>query len=98
MPGIWTLDCLWGMIFNLYLYFLFGMCLIFMLNLLPYFDSVSWDRKNQTWTLTEKLKPLVVNVDLKRNNKTVFKSTSFVGYVGMLTGIRPVSVSELSKA
>uniref|UniRef100_A0AAR2LWB6 ceramidase n=1 Tax=Pygocentrus nattereri TaxID=42514 RepID=A0AAR2LWB6_PYGNA len=33
--------------------------------------------------------PLVVNVDFKRNNKTVFKSTSFAGYVGMLTGIRP---------
>ncbi|KAG7329240.1 hypothetical protein KOW79_007414 [Hemibagrus wyckioides] len=50
---------------------------------------MGWDRKNQTWTITEKLKPLVVNVDFKRNNRTVFKSTSFVGYVGMLTGIRP---------
>ncbi|KAF4091371.1 hypothetical protein AMELA_G00036130 [Ameiurus melas] len=50
---------------------------------------MGWDRKKQTWTLTEKLKPLVVNVDLKRNNRTVFKSTSFAGYVGMLTGIKP---------
>ncbi|MCJ8734127.1 hypothetical protein PDJAM_G00231700 [Pangasius djambal] len=50
---------------------------------------MGWDQKNHTWTLTEKLKPLVVNVDLKRNNRTVFKSTSFAGYVGMLTGIRP---------
>ncbi|XP_062855851.1 N-acylsphingosine amidohydrolase (acid ceramidase) 1a [Trichomycterus rosablanca] len=50
---------------------------------------MGWDRKNQTWTITEKLKPLVVNIDFKRNNRTVFRSTSFAGYVGMLTGIRP---------
>ncbi|XP_066505399.1 N-acylsphingosine amidohydrolase (acid ceramidase) 1a isoform X2 [Hoplias malabaricus] len=50
---------------------------------------MGWDKKNQTWTITEKLKPLVVNVDFHRKNRTVFKSTSFAGYVGMLTGIRP---------
>ncbi|XP_072519185.1 N-acylsphingosine amidohydrolase (acid ceramidase) 1a [Salminus brasiliensis] len=50
---------------------------------------MGWDRKNQTWTLTEKLKPLVVNVDFRRKSRTVFKSTSFAGYVGILTGIRP---------
>lgn len=46
--------------------------------------------KNRTWIITEKLRPLVVNVDFRRNNHTVFKSTNFAGYVGMLTGIRPV--------
>ncbi|XP_077092187.1 N-acylsphingosine amidohydrolase (acid ceramidase) 1a isoform X3 [Siphateles boraxobius] len=50
---------------------------------------MGWDRQNKTWTLTEKLKPLVVNVNFERNNKTVFKSTNFAGYVGMLTGVRP---------
>lgn len=75
----------------------FGMCLGCTLNTLPCFDSISWDQKNQTWTLTEKLKPLVVNVDIKRNNRTVFKSTSFAGFVGMLTGVRPVSVYALTK-
>uniref|UniRef100_A0AAY4E7B9 Acid ceramidase n=1 Tax=Denticeps clupeoides TaxID=299321 RepID=A0AAY4E7B9_9TELE len=50
---------------------------------------MGWDRQNKSWTITEKLKPLVVNVDFQRNNQTVFKSTSFAGYVGMLTGIRP---------
>lgn len=49
-----------------------------------------WDVKNKTWIVTEKLRPLVVNVDFRRNNRTVFKSTNFAGYVGMLTGIRPV--------
>ncbi|KAL2077415.1 hypothetical protein ACEWY4_026919 [Coilia grayii] len=50
---------------------------------------MGWNHKNHSWTLTEKLKPLTVNIDFKRNNITVFKSTNFAGYVGILTGIRP---------
>ncbi|KAF6719610.1 Acid ceramidase [Oryzias melastigma] len=50
---------------------------------------LGWDVKNKSWTISEKLKPLVVNLDFKKNNKTVFKSTNFAGYVGMLTGIKP---------
>ncbi|XP_076869780.1 acid ceramidase [Brachyhypopomus gauderio] len=50
---------------------------------------MGWDLKNRSWVITETLKPLVVNVDFRRNNRTVFKSTNFAGYVGMLTGIRP---------
>lgn len=46
--------------------------------------------KNKSWIVSEKLKPLVVNLDFKRKNQTVFKSTNFAGYVGMLTGIKPV--------
>uniref|UniRef100_A0A4W5LRT6 Acid ceramidase n=1 Tax=Hucho hucho TaxID=62062 RepID=A0A4W5LRT6_9TELE len=51
--------------------------------------STRWDMKNRSWLITEKLKPLVVNIDFQRGNKTVFKSTNFAGYVGMLTGIKP---------
>ncbi|XP_066515106.1 acid ceramidase [Hoplias malabaricus] len=50
---------------------------------------LGWDLKNRSWVITEKLKPLLVNVDFTRNNRTVFQSTNFAGYVGMLTGIRP---------
>uniref|UniRef100_A0A7N6AHY9 Acid ceramidase n=1 Tax=Anabas testudineus TaxID=64144 RepID=A0A7N6AHY9_ANATE len=50
---------------------------------------LGWDVKNKSWTISEKLKPLVVNLDFKRKNQTVFKSTNFAGYVGMLTGIKP---------
>lgn len=53
--------------------------------------SYSWDAKNKSWIISEMLKPLVVNLDFKRNNQTVFKSTNFAGYVGMLTGMKPVS-------
>uniref|UniRef100_A0A8C7MKJ8 Acid ceramidase n=1 Tax=Oncorhynchus kisutch TaxID=8019 RepID=A0A8C7MKJ8_ONCKI len=50
---------------------------------------MGWDMKNRSWLITEKLKPLVVNIDFQRGNKTIFKSTNFAGYVGMLTGIKP---------
>lgn len=50
---------------------------------------LGWDIKNKSWIVSEKLKPLVVNLDFRRDNQTVFKSTNFAGYVGMLTGLRP---------
>ncbi|XP_053314987.1 acid ceramidase [Spea bombifrons] len=50
---------------------------------------LGWDVKNSSWMITELLRPLVVNVNFVRNNKTVFMSTSFAGYVGMLTGMKP---------
>ncbi|XP_069780634.1 acid ceramidase [Narcine bancroftii] len=50
---------------------------------------LGWDMKNHSWRIPEYLKPLTVNLDFQRNNKTVFKSTNFAGYVGMLTGMKP---------
>ena len=49
-----------------------------------------WNINNDTWVVTEELKPLTVNLDFQRNNKTLFKATAFAGYVGMLTGFKPV--------
>jgi len=53
-----------------------------------------WDVKNRSWIVSERLKPLVVNLDFKRNGHTVFKSTTFAGYIGMLTGMKPVSTTD----
>ncbi|XP_055970021.1 acid ceramidase [Sorex fumeus] len=50
---------------------------------------LGWNTNNNSWVVTEELKPLTVNLDFRRNNKTVFKASSFAGYVGMLTGIKP---------
>nr|XP_057932448.1 acid ceramidase [Doryrhamphus excisus] len=49
---------------------------------------MGWDARNKSWVVSELLKPLVVNVDFRRNKQTLFKSTNFAGYVGMLTGIK----------
>ncbi|XP_006893626.1 PREDICTED: acid ceramidase [Elephantulus edwardii] len=50
---------------------------------------LGWNINNNSWVITEELKPLTVNLDFRRNNQTVFKATSFAGYVGMLTGFKP---------
>uniref|UniRef100_A0A8D0HEI0 Acid ceramidase n=1 Tax=Sphenodon punctatus TaxID=8508 RepID=A0A8D0HEI0_SPHPU len=50
---------------------------------------LGWDVKNSSWTITEELRPLTVSLDFQRNNKTVFKSSNFAGYVGMVSGMKP---------
>jgi len=50
---------------------------------------MGWDVKTHKWQTSELLRPLTVNLDFRRGNKTVFKSVHFAGYVGVLTGIRP---------
>uniref|UniRef100_H3AMR5 Acid ceramidase n=1 Tax=Latimeria chalumnae TaxID=7897 RepID=H3AMR5_LATCH len=50
---------------------------------------LGWDTHDHSWKVTEKLRPLVVNLDFQKNNKTVFKSTGFAGYAGTLTGMKP---------
>uniref|UniRef100_A0A0B7BT65 Acid ceramidase n=1 Tax=Arion vulgaris TaxID=1028688 RepID=A0A0B7BT65_9EUPU len=50
---------------------------------------LGWDLKNMTWTITEKLRPLIVNLDWQRGGQTVFKSVNFAGYIGILTAIKP---------
>lgn len=89
MEEIWILDYLWGK--NHPQYHIFLAFLACQITNEVGFSLPSWDMKNKSWIITEKLKPLVVNLDFKKNNKTVFKSTNFAGYVGMLTGIKPVS-------
>jgi len=50
---------------------------------------MGWDVKTHKWQTSELLRPLTVNVDFRRGNKTVFQSVHFAGYIGVLTGIRP---------
>ncbi|KAJ6668612.1 hypothetical protein lerEdw1_012094 [Lerista edwardsae] len=54
---------------------------------------LGWDIKNSSWTITQHLKPLMVNLNFQRNNKTVFKSANFAGYVGMISGVKPGAFS-----
>ncbi|XP_075926697.1 acid ceramidase [Petromyzon marinus] len=52
---------------------------------------MGWDSRNNSWMVPARLAPLVVNLDFQRSGKTVFRSTNFAGYVGMLTGMRPAA-------
>ncbi|KAK7070431.1 N-acylsphingosine amidohydrolase (acid ceramidase) [Halocaridina rubra] len=49
---------------------------------------LGWDRKNKTWKVAELLHPLTVQLNFTKNGVTIFQSTSFAGYVGVLTGVR----------
>lgn len=49
---------------------------------------MGWDSQNKTWLTTEHLRPLVVNVDFLKNNQTLFTTTTFAGYLGVLTALK----------
>ena len=49
-----------------------------------------WDPKNHTWIIEELLKPLVVQVEWYKDNKKVFESTTYAGYIGILTAVKKV--------
>lgn len=50
---------------------------------------LGWDQKNDTWMLSEILRTLIVNIDYRRNGQTVYKTVSFAGYVGVISGLKP---------
>ncbi|XP_069686152.1 acid ceramidase-like isoform X2 [Periplaneta americana] len=49
---------------------------------------LGWDVTNNTWLTTEYLKPLVVKLDFMKDNKTLFRSVNFAGYIGILTAVK----------
>ena len=56
------------------------------------FMFVGWDTKTDTWIITERLRPLLTNVEYQRGGKTVAKVVHFAGYAGLVTGIKPVII------
>jgi hypothetical protein len=51
-----------------------------------------WDAKLHAWKVTAALKPMIVNLDFKKGGKTIFRTVNFAGYIGALTGYKPVSL------
>ncbi|XP_071950236.1 acid ceramidase-like [Antedon mediterranea] len=50
---------------------------------------LGWDVENDTWSLSEKLRPLIINVDYQSKGETVARAVHFAGYIGVLTGVKP---------
>ncbi|XP_072040856.1 acid ceramidase-like [Amphiura filiformis] len=50
---------------------------------------LGWDTKTNQWELTERLRPLIINVDYQMKNQTVAKAVHFTGYTGVITGVKP---------
>ncbi len=53
---------------------------------------LGWDIKNDTWKLSEMLRPLIINIEHLKGGVVHYKTVSFVGFVGLITGVRPVSM------
>jgi acid ceramidase len=51
---------------------------------------LGWDTKNDTWLLSELLRPLIINVNYTRSGVLKYKTVTFVGFVGVITGVKPV--------
>ena len=45
------------------------------------------------WKMTSALRPLVINLDMKRNGTTLYKQTTFKGFVGTHTALKPDVIS-----
>jgi acid ceramidase len=51
---------------------------------------LGWDIANNTWIISEMLRPLIINVNFTRNGDLVYRSVSFAGFIGVFTGVKPV--------
>ncbi|XP_030836959.1 acid ceramidase [Strongylocentrotus purpuratus] len=54
---------------------------------------IGWDVKTDQWIITERLRPLVTNVEYQKGGKVVARAVHFAGYAGILTGLKPGVVS-----
>jgi acid ceramidase len=50
---------------------------------------MGWDIANNTWPVTEMLRPIVVNVEYMKGGKLLFKAIHFAGYIGVLSAVKP---------
>ena len=51
-------------------------------------SNMGRDKANHTWQLTEKLRPMTVNVRFWRSGVLAYNATYFAGFVGLLTGMK----------
>ncbi|XP_069167788.1 acid ceramidase isoform X1 [Procambarus clarkii] len=49
---------------------------------------MGWDPKEHTWEVAELLKHLVVQLEWQKEKAIAYKSISFVGYIGVITGVK----------
>ncbi|RNA05909.1 acid ceramidase-like [Brachionus plicatilis] len=59
---------------------------------------LGWDLKNDTWIISELLRPLIMNINYTKGGELKYKTVTFFGFVGLITGVKPnafsVSVNE----
>ena len=54
-------------------------------------ECFRWNAKNESWDVTAALRPMIVNLDFQKSGRTVYKAVQYAGYVGIITGMKPVN-------
>ena len=54
---------------------------------------LGWDMNSHEWTVSEKLRKMIINVNWIKNGKLLFKSNEFAGYIGIYNGMKPNAFS-----
>jgi len=49
---------------------------------------LGWDEVTHDWSITERLRKTILNVEWTKGGKTIFKSVNFAGFVGVYNGIK----------
>jgi len=50
---------------------------------------LGWDHLTHNWAVSSKLRKMVINIMWMKNNRLVFKSNNFAGFVGIYNGLKP---------
>jgi acid ceramidase len=55
---------------------------------LDFGEFMGEDAASRSWELTAKLRPMLMNLNFVRGGVTLYQTTQYAGYVGLLTGMR----------
>jgi acid ceramidase len=50
---------------------------------------LGWDHVTHNWAVSQKLRKMVININWLKNNRLVYKSNNFAGFVGIYNGLKP---------
>jgi acid ceramidase len=57
---------------------------------------LGWDYKNNTWMISDLLRPTTINVNFTRNGQLLYITAGFAGFIGVFSGVKPVGHNSYS--
>merc|ERR1712002_230855 len=50
---------------------------------------LGWNASSHMWTISDALRPMVINLNYMKNGTVLYKAVGFAGFTGMLTAVKP---------
>jgi len=50
---------------------------------------LGWNETTHDWSITERLRNNIINIEWKKDGKVLYKSVNFAGFIGVYNGIKP---------